>query len=122
MGKDFEILSLGEEVLLGKSLPLILGYLDIKDILSIMIRLNKRSHSKIQEENYVFFKKLIRMLNITSTFESSDLAIRENIFEVLKRAFSAIKQNELKVILPFAYFTDAGTYANDPKYFLHCIW
>jgi len=62
------------------------------------------------------------MLNITSTFESSDLAIRENIFEVLKRAISAIKTSELKVIAPFAFYTDAGTYSNDPKYFLHCLW
>lgn len=95
MGKDFEGLSLGEEVLLGKSLPFILGFLDIKDILTVIIRLNKSSHSKVKEENYVFFKKLIRMLNITSTYESSDLAIWENIFEVLKWAIGAIKKSEL---------------------------
>ena len=62
------------------------------------------------------------MLNITATFESSDLAIRENIFDVLKRAMDLIKLNELKEILPFAYHSDAGCFNNDAGYFLHCIW
>ena len=59
MGKDFDGISLGEEVIFGKSLPQILGFLDLRDILTVLIRLNKKAHSKVKEENYVFFKKFI---------------------------------------------------------------
>jgi len=122
MGKDNEGVSLGEEVLLGKSLPQILGFLDLTDILTILVWVNKWAHSKVKDENYVFFKKFIWMLNIPSSFESSDLAIRENIFDVLKWSLALIKKNELKEINPFAFYTDGGSYSNDGKYFIHCIW
>lgn len=80
-------------MLLGNELPRILGFLDLRDILTVLARVSKSAHSKVKEENYVFFKKFIWILNIPSSFESSDLAIRENIFDILKRTYQTIRLN-----------------------------
>lgn len=61
-----------------------MGYLELKEILGVLIRVNKGTHDFIKEENYVFFKKLMRTFNITPSYELSDLAARENVFDVLK--------------------------------------
>lgn len=50
---------MGESVLLGNELPRILGFLDLRDILTVLARVSKSAHSKVKEENYVFFKKFI---------------------------------------------------------------
>lgn len=111
MGKD-ELQALGRAVMSDYTLVQILGYLSIKEIFTLLIRLNKKTYHRIKEENYICFWKLIWSLNIPSTFEASDLAIRENIIEVIKRTYTLIKKNEIKEIVPFAYFTDGGSYQN----------
>lgn len=91
MGKDDWDQEAGALVLTSYSLVQIMGYLELKEILGVLVWLNKKTSAIIKEENYVFFKKLLRTFNIPSTYELSDLPIRENIFEVFKRAVTNIR-------------------------------
>ena len=50
------------------------------------------------------------------------MAIRENIFDVFKRAITKSKEGELNDLKPFAFFTDGGVYKNSSQYFFQNIW
>lgn len=112
MGKGETDSALGLSVLCGSSLVEILGFLEIKDIFAILLRVNKWTHLRILEENFVFLWKLVRMLNIPVSFEASDLPFRENIIAIIKRTYSILRNPDMIDLEPFAYSTDGGTYSN----------
>lgn len=99
-----------------------MGFLDLKEILLVLAPMNKLSHSVIKEENYLFFKKLLRTFRIPATYELSDLVARENIFDVFKRAVTNIQTMKPRDLNPFAFYTDGGVDGNHKKYFLQNVW
>lgn len=100
----------GEVILASDLLVFIMKYLDLDDILTSMILVNKATYKKIKEENFVMFKKFIRTLNIPFSYEMNDLPAREDIFSVFKRVHMKVRKNELEDLTPFAYYTNGGTY------------
>jgi hypothetical protein len=114
--------SAGADVLRGLPLIEMMGFLDLSEILLRLCLINRRTYDTIRQENYSFFLKLLSTFNIPVSFERSDLAAREDIFEVFKRAMLASRSSDSVDLQPFAYFTDGGTYGNTSKYFLQNIW
>lgn len=114
--------SVGALVLRDLPLVELMGFLDLSEILLRLCLINRRTYDTIRQENYSFFLKLLRTFNIPVSFERSDLAVREDIFEVFKRALMASRSRDSVDLQPFAYFTDGGTYGSTSKYFLQNIW
>ena len=119
MGKESET---GQFLIPSRGFTLVMSFLDLKEILCVLAPMNKLTHSVIKEENFLFFKKLLRTFRIPSSYELSDLIARENIFEVFKRAVTNMRTMEPRDLNPFAFYTDGGVDGNRKKYFLQNVW
>ena len=86
-----------------------------------MRSLSKSIREAIDKENYELFRKLGDFLHIPSTFNSSDLPSKENIFHVFRKV-TEIMEQEPEEISPFAYYTDGGVDTNTNYYFVQNVW
>ena len=96
-------------------------WLDLKTLFTKIVLLCKTSKEAIERENYLLFQKFRDILHIPTTFDTSDLAARENIADMVKAVQEVIKQ-EAVLISPFAYYTDGGVDTNSNYYFLQHLW
>lgn len=94
--------------------------LEIQDIMK-MRWLSKGIRDSIDSENYQLFQKMRDFLFIPSTFDSSDLVSKENIFQVFRKVIETKKEEPID-LNPFAYYTDGGVDTNGSFYFLQNVW
>ena len=88
------------------------------------MKLNKATHAIICSENYTLFKQLLTYLNITHRERRSDILMRVEIFEFIKKMVELAnrKKTDPVNVDPFAYYTDGGSYHDDPRYYLHNLF
>lgn len=109
----------------------LIKYMDIKDIVSKLMVLNKKIKHLIQSENYLLFKHFLFSFNLLNDrLKRSLIPARlppSSLLNLFKDNLSPPWEPSswppsLVDLHPYAFYTDGGTYNDDTKYFINNIF
>lgn len=64
--------------------PVIIKYLEVKDILCKLMLLSKEVRNQVMGENYLIFKKFLRLFRLSNRMKSSDMPAYVDVFRLIK--------------------------------------
>ena len=101
---------------------LLIKFLELNEVVSKLLRLNKRLNGIVKSENYLLFKHFLRNFNMMSDrIKRADIVAKVKILELMQENFSLRPAGSLN-LFPYSYYTDGGTYNDDTKYFINNIF
>jgi hypothetical protein len=106
----------------------LIKYVELDTIFGKLVMINKRMKSLVEGENYLLFKHFLRSFNLpTERLKRAELPGKVSIPQLIRENFeltsSSCASHPAAVDLrPYTYYTDGGTYNDDPRYFLHNIF
>lgn len=95
--------------------------MDLKDVLTKMVLLNKKVRQNVMLENYTIFKKFIRQFSLNKRLKKSDLPAYIDVFKLIKDNM-VIRHEKSQRIQPFVFFTDSGVDQESYQYFMHQLF
>lgn len=103
-------------------LSIVIKYLELKEIITKIMALNKTTRNQILSENYLIFKKFLRVFNLNNRMKRSDMAAYVDVFKLIKENIQVESLQEQRRLTPFVYFTDGGVDSNSFNYFMHQLF
>jgi len=100
----------------------LLDYFSLNEIYLYIYPLNKSYEQRVEEANYLMFRKMADKLHITSTYLTSDLPAKRRIIDVYKETIEAVEENKVMDLKPHAFFTDSGLVGTNMWYSFHNIF
>jgi hypothetical protein len=103
-------------------IPIVLKYLDLRDVMIKMMPLSRAVRELVITENYIIFKQFLRFFTLSQRLKKTDIPAKVNIMQLIKDNVDAMGPSKIENLMPFSYYTDGGSYNDDHYYFLHNIF
>lgn len=103
-------------------LPTLLKYIELKDIVKIIMNLNKEAREFSTSENYILYKHFLEYFNLHERLKRADTPAKVNVLQLIKDNLLLSLTSKKENLQPYCYFTDGGTYNDDHYYFIQNIF
>ena len=101
----------------------LIKYMELKDIIIKMMSLSREVRQQVMTENYIIFKKFIRMFGLNNQkMKRSELPAYVNVFQLIQDNVTIHRGQKSNRIQPFVFFTDGGVDHDSYNYFLHQLF
>ena len=93
----------------------VVKYVSLGDLILKFMRLSKGIRALIQSDNYMVFKKFLKLFSLTKELRRSQLPAFVDIFKLIKdNVCLPMNQGEPNQLSPVVYYTNGGVQDDDP--------
>ena len=96
----------------------IIEFMDLKDIIYLMMSLSRDVREQVMTDNYIIFKKFIRHFCMNKRMKKSDMPAYVDVFKLIKDNALCSRYTKPNRLQPFVFYTDGGVDNDSWCYFM----
>ena len=90
--------------------PIIINYMNMKDIICQMMPLSSALRDTIKNESYLLYKKFLKYFCLNKRLKRNALPAFYDVFTLIKDNATLNQFSQPNVLSVFTYYTDGGVY------------